>query len=170
MQDKSDDLGEMLRSWGIRAAWFFVLWLIITGAATGDMLIGVIASLIAAGASLKLLPPRRRTWRLSEVAKLSVRFLRQSIVAGIDVARRTLDPLLPLRPGFVSHEPRLPRGPERDAFYTMTSLLPGTLPSGPGRGEDVLVHCLDVGQPVAEQLAIEEHLFHRAAGGVNRDE
>ncbi|CFX25330.1 conserved protein of unknown function [Candidatus Filomicrobium marinum] len=170
MQDKSDGLSETLRSGSVRAALFFILWLIITGAATGDMLIGVIASLIAAVASLKLLPPRRRAWRLSEAVKLGVRFLRQSIVAGIDVARRTLDPLLPLRPGFVSYKSKLPRGPERDAFFTMTSLLPGTLPSGPGRGEDVLVHCLDVEQPVAEQLAIEEHLFHQVAGGVNRDE
>jgi len=44
------------------------------------------------------------------------------------------------------------------------SLMPGTLPSGEDGG-GIAIHCLDVAQPVAEQLATEESLFVRALGG-----
>jgi multicomponent Na+:H+ antiporter subunit E len=93
-----------------------------------------------------------------------LRFLRQSIVAGIDVARRALDPRLPLRPGFVVHRTHLPPGPMRNAFCTMTSLLPGTLPCGSDGSHGLVIHRLDINQPVAEQLAREEALLMRALG------
>jgi len=44
------------------------------------------------------------------------------------------------------------------------SLMPGTLPSGAMEGGGVAIHCLDIAQPVAEQLATEESLFVRALG------
>jgi multicomponent Na+:H+ antiporter subunit E len=46
----------------------------------------------------------------------------------------------------------------------MTSLLPGTLPCGPDEEGSLAVHCLDVSQPVVEQLAVEETAFSRAVG------
>jgi multicomponent Na+:H+ antiporter subunit E len=52
----------------------------------------------------------------------------------------------------------------RNAFCTITSLLPGTLPSGSDESGAVVVHCLDITQPVAEQLAREEALLERALG------
>jgi multicomponent Na+:H+ antiporter subunit E len=64
-------------------------------------------------------------------------------MAGVDVARRALDPRLPLRPGFVTYAPRLPPGGARDAFCALASLMPGTLPADTNEDGTLLVHCLD---------------------------
>jgi len=93
--------------------------------------------------------------------RLALRFVRQSVVAGADVAWRALDPRLPLRPGFVAYPVRFPPGAARNAFTTLTSLLPGTVPAG-AQGGELVYHCLDVGQPVVSQLAAEEAALSRA--------
>jgi multicomponent Na+:H+ antiporter subunit E len=90
-----------------------------------------------------------------------VRFLYQSVIAGGDVARRALDPRLPLSLGFVAYLVGLPAGSARNAFTTMISLLPGTVPVGADARSQLLVHCLDVEQPVTAQLAAEETVFAR---------
>ena len=147
-----------------RAAGFLGFWLILLGFSAVDLLVGALAALMAALVSLRLLPPGRWTFHPVLLAGLAGRFLQQSIWAGIDVAWRALDPRLPLRPGFVSYRPRLPPGPARNAFLTMMSLLPGTLPCGPDEEGALAVHCLDVSQPVIEQLTAEETAFSRAVG------
>ena len=96
-------------------------------------------------------------------------FLRQSIAAGIDVAWRALDPRLRLRPGFVVYQAQLPPGTTREAFCAIMSLMPGTLPCGSAEGNGLTIHCLDVTQPVAEQLAAEEALCMQALGGAQRN-
>ena len=42
--------------------------------------------------------------------------------------------------------------------------MPGTLPTGATNRDELLVHCLDIGQPVAANLKAEERLFIRAIG------
>lgn len=110
-------------------------------------------------------------WSLHPIrlAEFVLHFLCQSIVAGTDVALRALDPRLPVRPGFVVYPTHLPPGTKRSAFCAIMSLLPGTLPCGPADGNDLAVHCLDVTQPVVEQLATEEALFTRTFGGARRN-
>lgn len=54
-------------------------------------------------------------------------------------------------------------------FTSLTSLLPGTVPTGSDESGAVLVHCLDVEQPVAAQLAAEEALFARIVGKAGSD-
>jgi len=125
----------------------------------------LLAAVIVAWVSLRLLPPATIRLRPAGLAKLLLRFLYQSIVAGVDVAWRALDPRLPLRPGYVVYRPRLPPGTMRNTFCTMTSLLPGTLPCGLDDGGGLIVHCLDETQPVTEQLAAEEALLTSALGG-----
>jgi multicomponent Na+:H+ antiporter subunit E len=107
-------------------------------------------------------------WDLNPVkfVRFVLHFLRQSIVAGTDVAMRALDPRLSLRPGFMVYQARLPPGTRRNAFCAIMSLLPGTLPCGLAEGNGLTVHCLDVTQPVIEQLAAEEALCTQALGGV----
>jgi multicomponent Na+:H+ antiporter subunit E len=114
--------------------------------------------------SFRLLPPKRSRLRLASLARLAASFLRQSVVSGTDVAWRALNPSLRLEPGFVACPLRLPDGGERSAFCALSSLMPGTLPTGANDGGELLVHCLDVGQPVAANLAAEERLFIRAIG------
>ena len=104
------------------------------------------------------MPAQRWNLRLIKLAEFVLHFLRQSIAAGMDVAWRALDPWLRLRPGFVVYQALLPPGTTRDAFCAIMSLLPGTLPCGPAEGNGLTIHCLDLTQPVAEELAAEEAL------------
>ena len=150
-----------------RALCFLVFWLILAGIRPIDVLVGALTAMVAAWVSLRLLPAGELSVHPVALARLVLRFLRQSIVAGVDVAWRALDPRLPLRPGFVACRSRLAPGTAQSAFCTMTSLLPGTLPCGNGEDGTLLVHCLDVTQPVATQLAAEEALFVRAVGGTS---
>jgi multicomponent Na+:H+ antiporter subunit E len=158
--------------WAIvrRAVAFLALWLILVGGPDpSDRPAGVIALAAATWVSLRLLPPGAARLAPIALARLVSRFLRQSIVAGADVAWRALDPRLPLRPGFVTHSAFLPPGPALNAFCALTSLAPGTLPAGPDDSGAIVVHCLDVGQPVASHLVADEKLFIRALGQERED-
>ena len=144
-----------------RAAGFLILWLVLAGYEPADLPIAVAAALAATWTSLRLLPPDSS--RVSPVAlvRLTLRFLWQSVVAGGDVARRALDPRLPLRPGLMVYPVRFPPGRWRNMFAALTSLLPGTVPAGDQNGQ-LVYHCLDVDQPVASQLAAEESALAQA--------
>jgi len=164
MRDYIGTARNMLGGSPARAAFFFAFWLILCGVKSTDMLIGIIAAIIATWASGRLLPPGSGTLRPIPLVRLVLRFLRQSIVAGIDVAWRALDPRMPLRPGFVVYQSHFPFGPMQNAFCTITGLLPGTLPSGSDANGDLVIHCLDVSQPVLEQLAAEEAVLRQVLG------
>jgi multicomponent Na+:H+ antiporter subunit E len=147
-----------------RAAGFLGLWLVLAGADPADLPAAVVAVVAATWTSLRLLPAGGGQTRPAALARLALRFLWQSVVAGADVAWRALDPRLPLRPGFVVYPVRLPPGPARNTFYALTSQVPGTVPAGPAETGGLLVHCLDVDQPVLSQLAAEETMLVRALG------
>jgi len=151
-----------------RAAGFFGFWLVLTGADAGDLAAGLVAAVAATWASLRLMPAQQWSLRPIKLAGYVLHFLRQSIVAGIDVASRALDPRLRLRPGFVVYQAQLPPGTTREAFCAIMSLMPGTLPCGPAESNGLTIHCLDVTQPVAEQLAVEEVLCMQTLGGTPR--
>jgi multicomponent Na+:H+ antiporter subunit E len=159
----------MLRVILARVVGFLAFWIIVAGIDPVDLVVGVLAAIVATWVSLRLLPPGTIRLRPIALAKLVLRFLYQSVGAGVDVAWRALDPRLPLQPGYVIYRPRLPPGTMRNAFCTMTSLLPGTLPSGTDESGGLIVHCLDETQPVTEQLAAEEALLIKALGGTNGD-
>jgi multicomponent Na+:H+ antiporter subunit E len=147
-----------------RAALFLAFWLMSAGYDPADLPIGVAAAAAATWASLRLLPPTAAQLRLPSLAMFSLRFLGQSVVSGVEVARIAFDPRLPLRAGFVIYRCRLLSAGERGAFCALSSLLPGTLPAGTNEDGDLLIHCLDVGQPVAANLAAEESLFTKVLG------
>ena len=157
------------RSAVARAVGLFVVWLILTGGNRADLVAGAVAALAAAWASLRLLPPGTARMAPGATARLVLRFLRQSVVAGADVARRALDPRLPLRPGLVVYPVRLLPGPMRNMFTALMSLLPGTVPTGSDASGGLVVHCLDVKQPVIAQLAAEEAVFARVVAEAPRD-
>ena len=159
--------GSRLRSLGVRGLLFLGVWTVWIGAAAADLAAGLAAAAAAAWASLHLVPPVSGVRPLLLLA-LAPRFLWQSVVAGVDVARRALDPRLPLRPGFVGYRPALEPGLARNAFAALTSLLPGTVPARDD-GQTLLYHCLDLDQPVAAQLAAEELRLARALGGARED-
>jgi multicomponent Na+:H+ antiporter subunit E len=157
--------GNVMRSATGRAAGFLGCWLILTGGNPADLPAGVVAVAAATWTSLHLMPPGAGHLHPLLLAGFVSRFLCQAVIAGFDVAWRALHPRLPLQPGFVAYQPLFPPGTRRNAFCAVTSLLPGTLPSGPAAEGGLLIHCLDQTQPVADQLAVEEALFARMCGG-----
>ena len=163
-----------MRNVSVRAAmarWagFFGFWLLLIGPDPAGLAAGVFAAAAATWTSLRLLPPGGGRLRYAALVRLMLRFIQQSIIGGLDVARRALSVRLPLRPGFVVYPARLPPGLACNVFGALTSALPGTLPSGFDDRGALIYHCLDVGQPVAAQLAIDEGLLIRALGGTHDD-
>lgn len=152
-----------------RAGAFFGLWLVLTNAAPADLVPGLVAAVAASWVSLRLMPAPLGRLRPISFVKFLAHFLHQSIVAGTDVAFRALHPRLPLRAGFVVYRTNLPPGTKRDVFCAITSLMPGTLPCGAADGNGLTIHCLDVTQPVLEQLSAEEALCIQTLGEAPRD-
>lgn len=147
-----------------RALGFVAFWLILSGFSLGDLPAGILAAGCASWASLRFLPPGQYKRHPLRIAQLMLRFLQQSVVAGFDVAWRALDPRLPLAPGVAICRCASPTGPLRSGFCTMASLQPGLLPAGFDASGNLVVHCLDVGQPVVRLLADEEQRFLHALG------
>lgn len=144
-----------------RLAFFFALWLMIAGWSVKDLPVGLVAASGATWISLALLPAGGFRPRPAALAALLGRFLRGSAVAGVDVARRALSPRPDLAPGFVGCPLTLPPGLARNAFCLHQSLQPGTLPTG-AQADSLLVHGLDIRQPIAANLAFDEALFKEA--------
>ena len=155
-------LWSRARAGTVRALLFFGLWLVIDQSAKpANLLFGLVATAGATWASLWLLPPAAGRVRIGTLLRLLPRFLWNSLVAGADVARRAFSPSLPLNPGFVDYPTGLPRGSARNAFGLISSLLPGSVPTDENEAA-IEYHCLDVQQPVVQQLAAEERA-HAAA-------
>ncbi|WP_254200478.1 MULTISPECIES: Na+/H+ antiporter subunit E [unclassified Lysobacter] len=146
----------------MRGAGFLALWIVLMPSAKpADVAFGLVASVLATWTSLQLLRPEAGHLKFGALLALGPHFLWQSVLAGIDVARRAFDPRLPLAPGIVECPVAFPRGVTRNTFAAITSLLPGSVPCG--ETQDTLVyHCLDRDLPNTEQLKREEQLFARA--------
>ena len=153
----------MMMSLAARYMFFLSVWLMIANWKDKGTLVGLLASALALWISLLLLPTTAARPRLVPMAKLSLRFLTRSIIAGINVARRALLPRLDLRPGFVAVSLTLQPGDARNAFLLHQSLQPGTLPTS-AEGGMLQVHCLDVCPPIAAAVAVDEALFKKAIG------
>lgn len=160
-------LNRSRRAMFIRGTAYFLLWMVMAGGDLGDVLPGIATAVLAAWASLVLMPPDPGTARVRPMAlaRIFARFIWGSIVAGIDVARRAFSPSMPLKLGYVSYPVGLPPSAARNLFMAVTSLMPGTLPTGSDESGALVYHCLDVDQPVIEQLEREEALLVAALGG-----
>jgi multicomponent Na+:H+ antiporter subunit E len=140
------------------------LWWVLVEGDHGGVAVAMMVVLAAAATSIILLPAGR-TPRISLVglARFVPFFLIQSARGGLDVARRALDPRLPLQPGYLEHETSLPEGLPRFVFTGAVSLFPGTLAVAPGKevrhADRLRVHVLDRRLPLAETLAnLEMHV------------
>lgn len=158
-----------LRTAITRAALYFLVWIVIDRSAKpANLAFGVVATIAATWVSMKLMPPARGRIRLGALLLLLPRFLWQSLAAGWDVARRAFALRVPLQPGFVDYRTGLPRGAARNTFEALTSLLPGSVPTGETE-TTIEYHALDMSQPVAEQLAAEEQVYAKALIAGRRD-
>ncbi len=147
-----------------RALAFFALWLVLHGGGLTGLAVGALTATAAAWLSLALLRPGPRPVAIGALTRLVLRFPVESVRAGLDVARRALSPSLPLRPGLVQCPVRLPAGTGRNAFHAYLSLQPGTLPVAMRDQTTLLVHALDLQQPVVAAVATGEAAFARIQG------
>ncbi len=150
----------------VRGIAYFVVWMIMAGGQLADVAPGIVVAVLATWVSMVLLPldPGFAEVRPLAVLRLALRFVWGSIVAGLDIARRAFSPSLPLKPGYLNYPVGLPPGTSRNLFTSVTSLMPGTLPSGTDESGRLIYHCLDVEQPVLQELRQEEAQFVAALG------
>jgi multicomponent Na+:H+ antiporter subunit E len=146
----------------LRAAPFLGLWLVLAG--PHGLPFGLLAALAAGAASLHLLPPAGRRVSLPAMGLLVWRTLSQTLLAGIDIARRAFDPRLPLAPDIVAVPLAMPPGAARDGLTALGSLAPGALPMGEDATGALLVHALDTRLPVQAGLQATADLYARALG------
>jgi multicomponent Na+:H+ antiporter subunit E len=145
-----------------RGAALFLLWmLLIRSLKPSDLMVGLLSCVAACWVSLRLLPPSCGSLRFHQLLALLPHFVWESVLAGGDVARRSLLPRMPLSPGFVTCSLSFPPGFARNTFATITSLLPGSVPADEADGA-LVYHCLDDTTPVVEQLWQEERLLAKA--------
>jgi multicomponent Na+:H+ antiporter subunit E len=146
----------------VRGLAYFALWLVLMQSVKpADLVLGILSAAAATLVSMRLLPPATGGLNFDALLMLAPHFLWESVKAGVDVARRVLALRPRLAPGFVSCPVDFPPGFARNTFATITSMMPGTVPSG--EDNDALVyHCLDATEPVVEQLWKEEALLSRA--------
>ena len=142
-----------------RGVSFFVLWmLLMQSMKPADLAVGALTCAGATWVSMRLLPPSSGCLHFGKLLALMPHFLWESVLAGVDVARRALSPRVSLSPGFVTCPLAFPPGFARNTFATITSNLPGSVATGEAGGE-LVYHCLDITAPVVEQLWKEERLL-----------
>lgn len=141
-----------------RALLFALLWWIVTEGAVDSWVIGAPAVLIAAYASVALLPPTGIFW--TEVIRFIPFFLARSLYGGVDVARRALHPQLPIAPALVEYPLRLSIGLPRVILANTIALLPGTL-SVDITADRLLVHVLDERMDYMAEFNAVEHRVAR---------
>lgn len=115
-------------------------------------MLGVLVVPAACCLSLRLLPAIDPL-RLFALLAMAPGFVWRSLLGALDVARRALDPRLPLDPGWVEMTVELPDG-GRVALGGELSLMPGTLAAGID-GDRLLVHVLDRKQDLENVVRIE---------------
>lgn len=152
----------------IRGLGLLLLWVILIGPAPKDLPVGLVASAAGVWASAMLWPAGGRL-SPTGLLRFLIRFLLQSVIAGLDVARRAFAREPDLRPGFATCRSSLPGGLAQETACAVMSLQPGKLPVAVDGDGILLVHCLDLREPVAEQVAADEAAFRRILGREGRD-
>lgn len=131
-----------------------VWWVLTDGELSWDaLLVGVPAVVAAAGISAAMMPPLHWSW--VGALKFAWFFARESLLGGVDVARRAFHPRMPLDPGVVRYEVGLAPDLARVAVSNTSSLLPGSLVVDI-EGSNFHVHTLDVGRDAARSVELTE--------------
>lgn len=166
---ESQGLSHVLRL-AVRAGALAIVWWILTGGDASSWVVGAPAVLASAAASIALRRPE--PWRISPsgAARFLPYFAWHTLAGSVDVARRALDPGLPISPSFERYLIRLPgSGPSRVLFVNVVSLLPGTL-SADLDGDELTVHGLTDGAETLDRVrALEDRIAavfgHELNGG-----
>jgi multicomponent Na+:H+ antiporter subunit E len=149
-----------LSRWLMRLLLFALVWLLLVGTDPLSWLVGVPSVLLATVAAARLSTLVGADPRPLRLLAFVPFFVWESILGGLDVARRVLGPRLLIDPVLVTYRPRLQDAAARVVFLDSISLLPGTL-SADFRDDLAYVHALDGAAPIVEGL---ERLERRVAG------
>lgn len=142
----------------------FASWLVLLPSfEAGDLALGIATALFASWVSVRLAPRGSLAVRPLALLGYAPHFLVSSVRAAIDVARRAFAGDMRLRPGYVEYRTEFKPGFARNAFATITSLMPGSVPCG-DRRDAIEYHALDATEPVAAQLRDEEARLRGALG------
>ncbi len=127
----------------------WLLWLALGGTTDPQELaaggvVAVLRALVAGGApftarSLRIFEPRRLAYAVAYVPYMAWAIVK----ANLDVARRVVDPRLPIRPGIVRVRTRLTHPVARIALANSITLTPGTL-TVDMCDEELCIHWVDV--------------------------
>ncbi len=118
-----------------------LLWWILTEGSPSSWLIGIPTVLVAVLVSFKLTPENPYQMRLAALPRFIGFFIATSLIAGIDIAKRTLNRRLPLGSQWVIYHTALD-GLPKWLFMCTLSLMPGTL-SVSSEAYGLLIHSLD---------------------------
>lgn len=130
-------------------------WWLLTGGEPASWGIGLPVVLSATWARHRLKRGEGASYSLRGLIRFLPFFFWQSLWGGLDVARRTLSPRLPVDPGFFLYRTRLSQPQARVFFANCISLLPGTL-SADLQDDRINVHLLDAAtDPTAELVRLE---------------
>lgn len=145
-----------------------LLWVVLIGPGLTDLPFGLVASAIGVRLST-ILVPRGGALSWLGLFRFVLRFLPQSAIAGLDVARRAFAREPDLHPGFASCRSTIPGGLARDSACAVMSLQPGKLPVAADDDGTLHIHCLDLREAVSEQVAADEAAFRRMLRPEARD-
>lgn len=141
-----------------RLAGSVAVWTVLAEGALPLDLLSALTVVAATLASLALVPRARTRLHPVAAARFCAFFLLQSVRGGWDVARRALDPRLPLSPDFIEHPLRLKEDGARVLFVLTATLLPGTA-SVELKPQSLRLHVLDRRLPTGRVLAeLERHV------------
>ena len=142
-----------IRATGVRLVLFSVLWWAISEGESSMAPYGVVAVLAATATSVWLLAPGRPLLgRTPAAARLLWWFLRQSVLGGVDVARRTMSKRVDVDPGTVDVEISVSNPIARVLLADISALTPGSL-AVDLLEHGVRVHMLHNELPVQERIA-----------------
>ena len=158
--------GATVRAALLRAVVFAALWWVLTDGGGGVLFAAVLVPL-AVAASLALLPAGASgvsPWGLLRFVPF---FLWASLRGGIDVARRTLDPRMPIAPALREFELRAHGDRERVLVAAVLSLMPGSV-SVAVEGARLRLHVLDHRLPIERTVRDVERRVAAVFGRVPR--
>ena len=137
------------------------LWWVLAEGNLQGVGFGLVFALLAAIASLLVLPAQPSADRINTMLgwlRFIPFFLLQSLLGGVDVARRAFHPRMPLYPAVIRYPLSLSKGWPRVFFLNTVSLLPGTLAVNLD-GDAVQLHLLDGrGDPQTALRQVEERV------------
>ena len=138
---------------------FTTVWLIFTEFDFNSLIIGIFFVSIAVAMNLWLRNFDKQqgniqpSIRLLVVPKFLLFFIIQSIIGGLDTAKRAVSPSLEIVPSFIKYQMRfLSIGVNSNLFINLVSLLPGSL-IVLQEDDGILVHVLSQNQAIQEDIA-----------------